>query len=202
MQAPNEYVGYSGTGKFTQSGGTNAVSGNGSLSIAYTSGSSGTYTLSGGSLSAVVESVGIFGTANFTQSGGTNTIPSSTGWALYLGSNVGSNATYSLSGGSLSVPNEFVGYSGTGTFTQSGGTNTAGKLTLAYGSGSSGTYGLSGSGLLLVPTEYVGYSGTGTFTQSGGTNDLTGNSSLSIAYSSGSGGTYSSQRLRPVERSH
>ncbi len=155
-----------------------------------------------GSLSAPVEIVGIFGTANFTQSGGTNTIPSSTGWALYLGSNAGSNATYSLSGGSLSVPNEYVGFSGTGTFTQSGGTNTAGNSPSPTAPAATGPTASAAPACCLVPTEYIGYSGTGTFTQSGGTNDLTGNSSLSIAYSSGSGGTYSSQRLRPVERSH
>ena len=57
---------------------------------------------------------------------------------------------------------------------------------LYVGYGGSGTYSLSGSGLLLAAAEYVGYeyvgyssgtgtfySGTGTFTQSGGTNSTT-----------------------------
>ena len=55
---------------------------------------------------------------------------------------------------------------------QSGGTNSvAGYLYLGYNAGSSGTYNLSGSGLLSAGySEYIGYSGSGSFTQSGGTN--------------------------------
>ena len=41
-------------------------------------------------------------------------------------------------------------------------------------SGSSGTYSLSGSGLLSAASETIGYYGTGSFTQSGGTNSLSG----------------------------
>ena len=43
-------------------------------------------------------------------------------------------------------------------------------LYLGYNAGASGTYTLSGSGLLSAWTQYVGYSGTGNFTQTGGTN--------------------------------
>ena len=55
-----------------------------------------------------------------------------------------------MTSGSLSVSGSaFVGYSGTGSFTQSGGTNTISDyLYLGYNSGSSGTYSLSGSGQL------------------------------------------------------
>ena len=73
-----------------------------------------------------------------------------------------------------------MGYSGTGSFTQSGGANNVNggfnylSLGLGYNAGSSGTYNLSGGGLLsAAQNEYVGYSGTGTFTQSGGTNIIT-----------------------------
>ena len=54
---------------------------------------------------------------------------------------------------------EYVGSSGTGTFTQSGGTNNIGSgcLYLGYNAGSSGSYTLSGSGLLSAANEYVGY---------------------------------------------
>ena len=84
----------------------------------------------------------------------------------------------SLSGitaGSLSAYFENVGSPGTGTFTQSGGTNNLGygMLLLGYNSGSSGSYILSGSGLLSAYTEYVGSSGTGTFNQTGGLNSVT-----------------------------
>ena len=48
-----------------------------------------------------------------------------------------------------------------GSFTQSGGTNSVSSdLYLGYSAGSSGTYNLSGSGLLSAPYEYIGYSGT------------------------------------------
>ena len=54
--------------------------------------------------------------------------------SLSLGYDSGSSGTYDLSGtGQLSADYEYIGYSGTGTFTQSGGTNTLAKwLSLAY----------------------------------------------------------------------
>ena len=68
-------MGYNGTGTFTQSGGTNTISATlRGLYLGYNPGSSGSYTLSGGSLSSEYEFVGYYGTGNFTQSGGTNTI--------------------------------------------------------------------------------------------------------------------------------
>ena len=90
-----------------------------------------------------------------------------------VGYNAGSSGTYSLSGTSLlSCPTayETVGFLGTGSFTQTGGTNVAAYLALAANSGAVGTYSLSGAGLLSVPYEYVSDGGTGTLTQSGGTN--------------------------------
>ena len=81
-----------------------------------------------------------------------------------------------------------MGYSGTGTFTQSGGSSTLGSLWVGYNSGGSGTYALSGSGSLWAYYGYVGYSGTGAFLQSGGTNTVA--SSLYLGYYSGVSGTY------------
>ena len=60
-----------------------------------------------------------------------------------------------------------MGRDGTGTFTQSGGTN-ATNLYLGYNAGDRGTYVLSGTSQLSSFNQYVGYSGTGTLTQSGG----------------------------------
>ena len=90
---------------------------------------------------------------------------------------------------------QYVGSGSTGIFTQSGGTNTlAGNLCLGCSAGSSGTYVLSGSGLLSTQqNEYLGYAGSGTFTQSGGTHAVGGNfylgssASTSGVYSLGSG---------------
>ena len=46
------------------------------------------------------------------------------GFGLTLGSNNGGIGTYNLMGGSLQAGLEYIGYSGTGTFNQTGGTNT------------------------------------------------------------------------------
>ena len=78
-----------------------------------------------------------------------------------------------MTGGSLSAVNgsQYVGYSGAGTFTQSGGTNSNRGLYLGLNTGSSGTYSLSGTGVLSATGEYVGNSSAaGSFQQSGGSN--------------------------------
>ena len=63
---------------------------------------------------------------------------------LTLGYNSGGSGTYNLSDGSLAVGgNEMVGKSGSGAFTQSGGSHTvAGYLNLGNNAGGSGTYNL------------------------------------------------------------
>ena len=67
-----------------------------------------------------------------------------------------------------------MGFSGTGSFRQSGGTNGTSYFNLGESSPSgNGTYYLSG-GQLSAGTQYLGYSGSGTFTQSGGTNTASG----------------------------
>ncbi|MGO9113049.1 MAG: hypothetical protein ACLP9L_27775 [Thermoguttaceae bacterium] len=185
-----QYVGSSGLGTFTQSGGINNINiyDYTGLYLANNAGSSGTYNLSGnGQLSAPSEYVGYSGTGTFTQSGGTNNINGYYNNSLYLGNKAASSGTYNLTGsGQLSAGTACVGYSGTGTFTQSGGTHSiANALYLGYNAGSSGTYNLSGSGQLSAGGEYFGYSpgATALFQQTGGMNTASG---LSI----GSGGTY------------
>ncbi len=194
LAASYQYVGCSGTGTFTQSGGTNTSIN--SLYLGYRAGDNGTYNLSGvGLLNGNSEYVGYCGAGGFMQSGGTNEISNN---ALYVGYNPGSSGAYSLSGtAGLSVflyygpaAGEYIGYSGSGAFTQSGGWNAdQGPLSVGYNSGSSGTYSLSGTGLLITfwDPEYVGYSGTGAFTQSGGTNAA---GYPCLGYNFGSSGTY------------
>ena len=127
------------------------------------------------------------------QTGGTNNVSQT----LYLGDTAyraGGTGTYNLSGsGLLSASVEEVGYTGTGTFTQTGGTNSV--QTLALGDNpfladnlGSGSYKLGGSGLLLAGNEYVGLTGTGAFAQTGGTNIV--GTSLYLGYVFGSSGTY------------
>jgi T5SS/PEP-CTERM-associated repeat protein/autotransporter-associated beta strand protein len=165
-----EYIGYSGVGLFTQSGGTNTLSGR-PLYVGYNSGSTGTYELNGGLLEAHVtlEVIGNSGVGIFTQTGGTNTTRDYCAQGFYLGANTGSTGTYNLQGGLLYMANsENIGCSGTGRFSQTGGTNTVLQIYLASGSDSTGIYELSNSSLLTA-TLSVGDSGTGVFTQTSGT---------------------------------
>jgi autotransporter-associated beta strand protein len=190
----HSYVGYSGTGTFTQTGGTHA-GGTNSLSalyLGYNSGSSGAYNLSNtGLLSAVYEYIGFSGAGTFTQTGGTNSTSLYPHLSLQLGYNTGSSGTYDLSGtGQLSADFEDIGGYGTGTFTQTDGTNSiTTDLYIGDGFGSRGTYNLSGTGRLYASGEYIGRSGTGTFTQTGGTNS-TGYYGIYLGYNSISSGTY------------
>jgi autotransporter-associated beta strand protein len=157
LSAPTEYVGYSGTGTFTQTGGTNSVSKSLYVGYGYAYSDSGSYNLSGGSLAVTSTAGGLLmgyysalGTGNFTQSGGTATVAGALG--IYSGS------SYALSNGQLSAGTETVGTAlSRGTFTQTGGSNAAGSLSI----GTSGTYTLtagtlavtgaiSGSGPLVV----------------------------------------------------
>ena len=106
-----EYIGYSSTGSFTQSGGTNAVSSD--LYLGTNAGSSGSY----------------------TQSGGIN----SAGTALYFGTNAGSSGSYNLNGGRLTT-GEVYKLSGTGTFNFNGGTLQASRSGSAFFSGLTAAY--------------------------------------------------------------
>jgi hypothetical protein len=98
-----------------------------------------------------------------------------------------------LSGsGNLSAVDEYIGFYGTGTLKQTGGTHTVSNgLRLGTYSDSSGTYELSGTGNLSAEFENIGVYGTGTFIQSGGTNWVFGVSgALSLGIYSGSSGSY------------
>jgi autotransporter-associated beta strand protein len=90
-------------------------------------------------------------------------------------------------GASMAAYSLNVGFSGTGTFTQSGGTSTvANSLFLGANAGSSGAFTLS-AGSLATPYAYVGYSGAGSFTQSGGLAAVT---LLELGDDQGSSGVY------------
>ena len=156
-----EWIGYTGTGVFTQSGGTNAPN---SLGLGYYSGN-GTYSLSGGVLSVGGgEVLGDGSTGTFMQSGGSNNVNT-----LNVGCDDSGTGTYTLSNGLLSVQgNVYVGYSSSGSFTQSGGAHNInnGALYLGYNSGSNGSYSL-GAGTLLT-NQISGGAGTGIFSFNGG----------------------------------
>jgi hypothetical protein len=156
------YIGENGIGVFNQSGGSftvGSVSANTPLYLGYAAGSSGTYNLSGGTLttyspefigfnvSTIFSAVG-----SFVQTGGTHTAAT-----IYLGYHTGSSGIYNLSGtGTLSVTAyEAIGTNnGIATFTQTGGTHTTATLDIAASSGAGsnarGIYNLGGTGLLAV----------------------------------------------------
>jgi hypothetical protein len=149
-----EQIGYSGTGYFNQTGGTNTT-----LFLNIGTGgahSTGTYTMSGGTLSGLQLAFGQLGSsaANFNQSGGTSTFH-----ALFIGVSQNTGA-YDLSGGSLTISkSETIGDTGIGTFNQSGGTNSmtgSAFLSVAQISGSTGSYSLTGGQLSVDGNAYIG----------------------------------------------
>ncbi len=113
-----------------------------------------------------------------------------------MGYGAGSTGVYTLGGTGALVANqsEYVGLYGTGTFTQTAGSNTIATATGFFDvgtyAGAMGTYNLGGTGTLVANTnEYVGDIGTGVFNQTGGTNNS--NANLFIGYNAaGAGGTY------------
>ena len=185
----SEYVGYSGTGTLTQSGGTNAVTSY--LALGYNSGAKGAYNMIAGTAGPYLIAPGFYGTGAFNQSGGT--VGAGYVEVAYAASTA--TGSYTLSGGSLQAGQEDVGDAGTGTFTQLGGTNSVNGtgsynncLNVGLGSAAQGTYDLAGGTLTVGKSEYVGNSGVGLFNQSGGTNTIGGN--LYLGYNSGSKGTF------------
>jgi hypothetical protein len=184
-----------GRGAVIHSNGNVTMTTGSDLALAVGAGSTGTYTLSGvgGLFANQSEFIGYGGTGTFNQSAGTNTINASSVGSLDLGGLSTGNGTYNLSGtGVLNVTaQEHVGDQGTGSFIQTGGTNTISgtkpsdatpnDLNIAYGATGIGTYSISG-GTATVPGDvYVGgsaagvggfgtlnVSGTGTMTIAGG----------------------------------
>jgi T5SS/PEP-CTERM-associated repeat protein len=122
----SEFIGYSGTGVFNQNGGINTINASavGSLSIGSNAGSTGTYNLSSGQLTSnESEYVGVSGIGVFDQTGGNNTIVGTEN-DLFLGYNASGSGTYTISGGTLTIPDDlFIGNSGGGTMTIGGSAN-------------------------------------------------------------------------------
>jgi hypothetical protein len=164
-------LGYSGAASFTQSSGSNSTAG--SLFLGVTPGSSGTYNLSGGAVSASQVLVGAGTNAGgmglFNQTGGNVLVAR----GLVLGGGPGASGTYNLSGAaSLTVGGETIGARGRGVFNQYGGTHVVnGSLTLNpnyHDPGSAAVFNLSGGTLSVAATEYL--SANALLNQTGGQN--------------------------------
>jgi hypothetical protein len=139
----NMYVGFGGTGQFTQNGGV--------ISTGTSGGGTGTI-------------VGLLGNGTYDQLDGTHNAG-----RLVLGQQGAGVGTYNLMGGTLN-DDAVVGDFGTGTINNSAGThNVTGDLTLGNQSSGDGTYNLSGTGALDVTGNLiVGKDGAGHYNQSGG----------------------------------
>ncbi|MGO9109097.1 MAG: CRISPR-associated endonuclease Cas1, partial [Thermoguttaceae bacterium] len=141
-----------------------------------------------GSISDPVNCQGTISGGNLNLSGPL-TLSGTASVSLGTGNLTTNDVLSGITGGSLSVANHYMGNFGTGAFTQSGGVYSI-RTSLCVGNylNSSGTYNLSGSGLLSSVDENVGYSGSGAFVQSAGTNSCT--NLLALSTFAGSSGTY------------
>jgi hypothetical protein len=127
--------------------------------------------LNNGYLSSQTESIGVTGNGTFIQNGGTNIQYGDTNAPGYfiVGGSLGSNGRYELHHGQIYADSETIGRKGTGTFVQTGRTNSiANDLTLGSELGIQGQYELLG-GTLNVGHIEVASEGTGTFVMNGGT---------------------------------
>jgi hypothetical protein len=164
LLAAQTLIGFSGRAAFFQSGGFANL---GNLTLGSNTGATGTYSLSGtGSLASASEFIGNQGAGFFTQSSGTNQV---NGSFLLIGDASGSTGSYVLTGtGTVAAASaEFVGYSGQGTFLQTGGFNTAGFISVSA-NGGGGAYTLAGGVVNSSGNIFVGDIGTGAFVQSNG----------------------------------
>jgi hypothetical protein len=160
----NEFIGYSGTGSFFQSGGLNEPIS--SLYMGQTG--NGAYTLSGGILFVggnQFVGVGSGSTSTFSLSGGLDRV---VGGDLVIGGTsmaVPVSSSYTLAGGTLSVQlEESIGNKFTpALFSQSAGVNTCGTLDLSFAS----TYNLTG-GVLSAAVVQIN-SSRSSMTDTGGT---------------------------------
>ena len=166
----------------TNSSASNTYAGllsNGAGQLALTKGGAGTLTLSASnSYSGATDVTG--GTLAIT---GAINAPAS----AFTVDGSGAAATLGTSA-FLSASNTYIGVSSSGSFTQSGGTESDSvALYIGDNAGSTGVYNLVG-GTLQTPYAYVGYSGSGGFIQTGGTDfKLT---DLYVGFNAGSTGTY------------
>jgi hypothetical protein len=156
----DEQIGLNGTGNFNQIGGTNTLGSE--LDLGYYAGSSGTYSLSGGSLIMNGEElIGFNGSGTFTQSGGTHTV----GGNVYIGgSGAGASGSgqLNLSNGTMIVDGTLKIWNTANTQVNlSGGVlsvnslDTSGNPSLFLGNGTTtgwtgGTLAVTGSGGLII----------------------------------------------------
>lgn len=181
LHAWRENVGYYGTGKHFQSGGT--VTLDDALYMGVQNDNSyGYYQLDAGSLNTQYSRVGFHGDGEFLQTGGTHTCTVDLGLGLGLGGEPYGQGTYTLQNGTIDAGSVYVGARGPGDFFQSGGTvnATVNGLTLGHDRYGRGHYELSNGDLNTYRTRLRWLDST--FVHTGGTHDVT--STMEVGYSS------------------
>jgi len=187
-----------GIGFFTTTGGSFQQA-----NISVGSYGTGVVNVQGGTLTTVNGGAFKLGEGDSATHAGSGTMSISSGTlkasTLYLAYSAGSTGSLVMSGGSITVPtsgnlNTYVGYSGTGTFTQTGGAfgavGNGGGLNVGYNSGTNGTYNLSGTGTMTFGSLTIGLVGTGTMNLgAGGTATIGGTVSIGGGESGGGHGT-------------
>lgn len=173
-----------GTGTFNHSGGINTVTND--LNMGFSTDSSGTYNLNGGTLDVGGDITRGDGSSRLDYNGGTLTV---TGGDIsvdrfYMGYSSGSNASHTIgTGETISADYEYVGRSGAAAVTQDDGDNDVQyDLNVGFNASSTGTYDLNG-GTLSAYSENLGFKGNATFNQTGGTNTI--GNDLHLGVSSG-----------------
>jgi len=179
-------VGRSGTGHFNQSGGSVVV--NDYLNLAEEGSGAGTYTLGGGTVNTRTLGVGVRGTGTFTQNGGTVTTTGSDS-DLRIGREGSGVGTYNLVNGTLDIFDDiYVGFHGTGTFTQDAGTIDSKTMLVGRYSDGEGDVVQNGGTWTTRLDASIGIEGRGTYTQNGGTVNV--GDEFFLGQNSGGDGTY------------
>lgn len=162
-------VGFGSDGTFVQSDGSVTSTGLNASDMTFVLGNfagvTGTYMMSGGSLSTGIANVGYKGSGLFSQSGGHFT---TNGYPLSVGGATAESGGYALSAGTLETGSTaIVGGSGSSYFTQSGGTHLTGAVTIgSAGTGAAGVYNLDGG--TLQASSITGGTGTSRLLFNGG----------------------------------
>lgn len=126
----------------------------------------------------------------------TNAVPTSTGSAEIGHASYANAVTATMTSGSFGPAYIWIAHSGyNGTVNHSGGTigstSSTYIISVGYGAGLTGTYNLSGTGIVNAGnTMDVGYLGTGVFNQTSATSSVTVPTVLYIGNQAGSTGTY------------
>ena len=180
--AGSSYIGVAGNGSFDQTGGLHSIKEN--LYIGHSNGSSGSYTLSGGELAISGDIINGTGSSEFNIDGGTLSMELGSSIdvdTFRIGYQSGTTGSYSLlPTHSLSVTNQIIGDSGTGSLTIGGGSNTVSEtLTLGNEASGQGDINLT-TGTLSAQDLIIGNAGTGSVIQSGGSNTIANNISLGL----------------------